>query len=352
MQSKLLFIIKKREDVDEAGNKKLLQTGLYNSASYLNDMLNDMGIKSNVEIAIDNNCIDRLVTKHRPTHVIIEALWVVPTKFIILCKLHPTVTWIIRMHSEMPFIACEGIAMTWIGKYSIFKNIKVGVNAPRFLREIRSFVEIKNNFSSKDAEDKVLYLPNYYPISDYKVKTYNKDKETIDISCFGAIRPLKNQLIQAMSAIEFAKEINKKLRYHINATRHEGNGIAVYNNIKGLFSELQSDKYELVEHAWYDKDQFHDICGQMDIGMQVSFSETFNIVACDHLFNGVPIVYSNDIPWINEKYAADPNNSLDIKDKLLLTYENMEDNVNLNADSLKNYVNQTKEAWFYTFNKC
>ena len=81
---KILFILKKREDTDATGNKKLIQTGLYNSSMYLNEILKTMNIESVVDIAIDNNCIDRIVTKHKPTHVIIEALWVVPTKFVIL----------------------------------------------------------------------------------------------------------------------------------------------------------------------------------------------------------------------------------------------------------------------------
>ena len=176
MPSKVLFILKKREDTDENGHKKLLETGLYNSSMYLNNVLNEMGIISNVELAIDNNCIDRLVTKHRPTHVIIEALWVVPSKFIILCHLHKTVKWIIRFHSEMPFLACEGIAMQWMIKYSLFPNLILGINAKRLLREVRSIVKIKNNLTEEQLDEKVFYLPNFYPINDVKTKKIDKDK--------------------------------------------------------------------------------------------------------------------------------------------------------------------------------
>ena len=105
--SNVLFILKKREELDETGKKKLIETGLYNSSTYLNTILNNMHIDSNIEIAIDNNCIDRLVTKHRPKYVIIEALWVVPSKFDILCRLHPTVKWIIPVsytHLTLPTI--------------------------------------------------------------------------------------------------------------------------------------------------------------------------------------------------------------------------------------------------------
>ena len=349
MVNKILFIIKKRVDTDASGQKKLIQTGLYNSSNYLNIILNTMGIESNVDYAIDNNCIDRIVTKHKPTHVIIEALWVVPPKFNILCQLHPKIKWIIRFHSDMPFIACEGIAMSWISKYSMFKNLYIGCNAPRFFREVKVFLKAKN-MSDNEINEKVIYLPNYYPVVDnFKTKPKEK-KDEINICCFGALRPLKNQLIQAISAIEFATKINKKLRYHINATRVETNGLPVYNNIKGLFTELPSDKFELVEHSWYDKEEFLSVCSQMDIGLQVSFSETFNIVACDIISQGIPIVCSYDIPWSNNKYNASPTDSIDITNKLLLTYENIEDNVKLNTESLSQYVEKTKSVWYEYFN--
>ena len=98
--SKILFILKRREDYNAKVHSHIgLSTGLYNSAKFMNDMLVEAGFNSVLEVAVDNNCIDRLVSKHKPTHVIIEALWVVPTKFSILQKLHPSVQWIVRLHS-------------------------------------------------------------------------------------------------------------------------------------------------------------------------------------------------------------------------------------------------------------
>lgn len=54
-------------------------------------MLNRNGIESKVVVVIDNNCIDKEVTAFKPTHAIIEGLWVVPEKFDVLKKLHPTI---------------------------------------------------------------------------------------------------------------------------------------------------------------------------------------------------------------------------------------------------------------------
>src|SRR2546430_15216682 len=91
-------------------------TGLKQSAGYCRDVLNLNGIPAEMVIVNDNNDIDREVTKYKPAWVIIEALWVVPEKFEVLKRLHPDVRWVIRLHSELPFIAFEGPAMDWVNR--------------------------------------------------------------------------------------------------------------------------------------------------------------------------------------------------------------------------------------------
>ena len=341
---KVLFILKRREDYDAIVHSHVgLSTGLYNSASFMNDMLNDAGIDSVLEVAIDNNCIDRLVTKHQTTHVIIEALWVVPTKFTILQRLHPKVKWIIRLHSEMPFLAGESNAMDWIGDYSEFHSVYLGVNAPRMLRECQTYLSamhpgrIWNN-------GRIIYMPNYYP-QKFTKKKLDKSKDTVDIACFGAVRPLKNHMVQAIAAIEFAQNIGKKLRFHINAGRIEMNGGPVINNLKGLFQQLSGRDFELINHQWRPRDQFLELCSQMDIGLQVSFSETFNIVGADLISQGVPIVGSVEIPWAATKWCADPTDSTDIAQCLASAYRWSRTNVRYNQISLKKYTNHTKDIW-------
>jgi hypothetical protein len=342
---KILFILKRREDYNAVKHSHVgLSTGLYNSASFMNQMLLDQGFESNLEVAIDNNCIDRLVNKHNPTHVIIEALWVVPQKFNILQKLHPNVKWIIRLHSEMPFMAGEGMAMDWLGDYSQFKNIIIGVNAPRMMREVASYLSIKNGWSLTQTRERVIYMPNYYP-QDYVVKKFNNDKAVVDIACFGAIRPLKNHLLQAFAALEFANRIGKKLRFHVNAGRIEMKGDAALHNLMGLFEQLADTGHQLINHQWTPREEFLKLCAQMDIGLQVSFSETFNIVGCDLISQGVPIVGSAEIPWAVNHTCADPTNSQDIADKLENAYKWPKINVVMNQRSLRNYTNQSAKTW-------
>ena len=284
---KILFLLKRREDYNHVLHSSHLglSTGLFNSASFMNDMLNDAGVESHLEVVIDNNCIDREVAKHKPTHVIIEALWVVPTKFYILQKLHPNVKWIIRLHSELPFLAQEGMAMDWLGDYLSYKNVVIGVNAPRMMQELTDYATIK---FGKSIKEKIVYLPNFYP-QEYKTKTLDKTKEYIDIGCFGAVRPLKNHMLQAVAAVKFADSIDKKVRFHINAGRIEMKGEPVLHNLRGFFAQIFDRGHELISHTWTPREGFLELCSQMDIGMQVSFSETFNIVGADLVSQGIQI---------------------------------------------------------------
>jgi len=348
---KILFILKRREDFNAKKHSHVgLSTGLYNSATFVKDMLNESEIESHLEVVIDNNDIDRVVTKHRPTHVIIEALWVVPTKFVILCKLHPNVKWIIRLHSEMPFLAGEGMALDWIGDYGAFKNIIIGVNAPRALDEVKFFLGYKMKLNQEELEEKVIYLPNYYP-QDYKLKEYNTDSEYINIGCFGAVRPLKNHIMQAIAAIKFAEAIGKKLNFHINSGRIEMKGEPVLHNLESLFSHLSDDGHQLIHHEWTPREEFLELCSTMDIGMQVSFSETFNIVGADLISQGVPLVGSVEIPWIDNWFCARATETEEIYGALLLTHQTPQLNVSKNQELLTSYTSKTRKIWSKYFKK-
>jgi hypothetical protein len=197
--------------------------------------------------------------------------------------------------------------MEWVYEYQKFKNVFVSVNSKTTYKDF-------NNILPK----KTIYLPNYYPVNlfDKKNENFNKDKNLLNIGCFGAIRPLKNQLYQAVAAIEFANSINKKLHFHVNVARVENNGDPVLKNLRNLF--INNPKHKLVEHSWLTHDEFIGLVRKMDIGLQVSFTETFNIVAADFVNNNVPVIVSDEITWVSNLYKAEPTESKSIINKLSL----------------------------------
>lgn len=336
--TEILFIVKKGRlnYIDECAGeslKELKTSGLLNSAKYVMNMLREMGVSSDLELAIDNNCIDRLVTKHRPKTVIIEALWVVPEKFEILRKLHPHVHWIIRLHSEIPFLSMEGMAIDWIFKYSKQPKVFVAVNSKTILKELESLLC-----------KKVLYLPNYYKVTEGEHLAEENDS-IVNIGCFGAIRPYKNQLAQAMAAIRFAQIINKTLYFHINSTRIENNGSSILHNIRSLFKNTANTF--LIEHAWMEHHHFKKLVSQMNYGMQVSFTETFNIVTADMVDCGVPVIVSEEIVWASFiSKVKNPTSVDEIVNKLITIKElRIVGAQNLNKHNLKKYSEKSKLDW-------
>lgn len=346
---KILFLLKRRHDYNIEKHVNInMSTGLYNSAAYMNNMLNDCGIQSDIKVLVDNNEIDKCVFQYKPTHVVIEALWVTPTKFAILTKLHPNVKWIIRLHSEIPFLSHEGMAFDWLGEYLNFENVSIATNATRTCDELKDFIRIKMHLEKDELDKRIIYLPNYYP-QKFKNKKFNKNKDHIDIACFGAVRPLKNHIIQAIAALKFADAIGKRLNFHINVGRVEQKGDAIMNNLQSIFEHVHNSGHRLIGHTWSPREDFLKICENMDIGMQVSLSETFNIVAADLVSQGIPIVTSKEIPWTNPIFETNATDSDNILYKLLLTYYLPYINFKSNQYLLKVYTNKSKKIWLNYF---
>lgn len=307
---RVLFILKYRHQYSSYSDETFTtkSSGLLNSARFVQDMLLSEGYDSKLVEVIDNNDIDREVYRYAPDIVIIEALWVVPPKFEILRKLYPNIKWVLRIHSEIPFLSNEGVAIQWINESIAQKNVYVGFNSYETHQNFVDYIRINNHHLAHKA----LYMPNYYPVSD-TCTPYRLDNESvINVGCFGAIRPMKNQLIQAFAAIEFAKSNNIGLRFHINSSRlDDPKNASALKNIRELFKNLPS-QFALVEHDWLLRKEFLNLVRRMDIGLQMSLSETFNIVAADFVNMDVPILVSSEIEWMPKYFRANPTDVNDI----------------------------------------
>jgi hypothetical protein len=329
-KARVLFVLKRRSYGPSFG--------LFNSCNFIKRALTESGHEAHVVEVVDNNAIDREVHTYRPTHVVIEALWVVPEKLSVLMQLHPNVVWAVRLHSHSPFLSGEGMAFDWLHKY---RDIAYRSN--------ETFAIAANDCRMCNELDKVLitnsvYLPNLYAPALYDEpvapRVFDRSIDTIRVSCFGAIRPLKNQLNQAIAAIMFAEQLGKKLEFHVNAGRVEQHSDTVVRNLRSLF---KCSRHDLVEHKWMAVDEFIEVVQTMDIGMQVSFSETFNIVAADHIFHGVPVIGSYEIQWLFCGSKANPTQSDDIV--RVLRHNLKVGTVAVNQLSLKRASSSALKSW-------
>lgn len=285
---KVLFITKKNESYGQYGCG-LIGSGLFTSTNFVAESLRQKNIDATVVEVADNNNIDNVVFNFKPDIVIIEALWVVPEKFDILKSLYPKIKWFIHLHSNIPFLAIEGIATDWIQKY-LTKGIGILCNSKKSFQALFSLFGVG-----------IYYLPNVY-LGELQKPKVGVKKDHIDIGCFGAVRPMKNQLIQAMAAIEFCIFIGKPLRFHINATRVETGGEPVIKNIRALFKGRENA--ELIENTWHSHHSFLKHLRHLDMCLQVSLSETFNIVTADCVNTGLPVVVSSEIDWVSKCCVA------------------------------------------------
>lgn len=221
--AKLLFVLRHRDQPwGHYGSPYGLSSGLRNSVRFIVEMLHLLGIPAKWVEVCDDNFIDKEVKAYQPTHVILEAFWVRPAKIDVLRPLHPYVTWIVRDHSETPFLSNEGMAFDWVHGY-LSRGVEIACNAPRALRDMQIVG------TAYGYPNLISYAPNYYPVhaprnaSTLLPKPPRAD-DTLKIGCFGAIRPLKNQVAQAIAALAFAERLGKKLEFHINSARAEQGG--------------------------------------------------------------------------------------------------------------------------------
>lgn len=340
----VLFLLKKANLYGAYTTTK--NSGLHNAVNILkNELEKEYRIEAALEICVDANEIDKYVHKYKPNFCIIEALWVTPAKMEEICKLHRGVVFITRIHSRIPFLAQEGNAFNWLKEMNKFPNSYVSFNN----------YETNEDFIKIGLSDSV-YLPNVYkkvewvPSTSDRICDYNKKNHIhkhVNISCFGSIRPLKNQLIQAVAAMEYANKNGLILNFHINGTRMEQKGDSVLKNLRGLFKDTH---HRLIEHKWLDPLEFNALIRQMDAGMQVSFTESFNIVTADTIYNKIPVVVSEDISWVNKDSRVRNENSVnEMVDKLENVIKYTKRNAEANLVALDLYNKKALKEWSILF---
>jgi len=328
MDKSFLFLVKKVKGTSTHS--------LNNSAVYSSNYLNSLGIVSNIEELDKHTEIIDIVKKYKPTDVIIESLWVPPLFFACNLEKFKDIRWYIRLHSDISFLFTETYAMEWIMQYQNLnrenKNIQIASNNLNFVNNIQ-----------KALGYNIIYLPNLYE-TELNITEKNIDNDIIDIGCFGALRQLKNQPFQALSSILFTESIGKTLRFHINATESDLDNNIIFRNLHNLFS---ASKHFLVFHKWLPHSEFLKLISTMDIGIQLSFNETFNLIVCDFLSQGVPILISDSINWGPDFYRCSSNQTTDVIKFLDKLYYNRNDKETQRTaySFLSKFLENSKLVW-------
>lgn len=274
-------------------------------------MLNQMGIRCQIYPAASSDEIgEKLASMNpKPTHVVIQALWVPTEVMAQLSMAYPDTQFAAVCHSNVGFLQAEPRAITLFKEYLALERETVNFHASgNSLRFCRSVEEAFTEPCS--------YLPNMYWLHHKHgepKRVWRDIGGTLRIGIFGAPRIQKNILSGVMASIEIASNTGAYTEIYISSGREDGGAQranAIRQGAKNLVAGLPNVK--LIEAPWATWTQFIKLVGSMNLLVQASYSESFNIVTADGAAEGIPSVVSSAITWAPDSWKADTDDASDI----------------------------------------
>jgi hypothetical protein len=252
-------------------------------------------------------------TKPQPSHVVIGAPWI-PTLDLqaYLVFRFPLIQFSVVCHSNVGFLQNDPTAIKNFREDLDLEqgalNFRAGGNSKRFANWIMSAYGRP-----------CIWLPNLYYL-DNGAPTYRSPYRSglLKIGSFGAVRSLKNHLSAAAAVLEIANDLHTDIDFHISVGRVE-HGNSVVRAIDAMLGSVPGIK--LIKDEWYRWPQFRFLVRSMNLLMQPSYTETFNMVTADGAAESIPSVVSDAIEWTPSYWQADVDDPLDIAriGKALLT---------------------------------
>ena len=146
----------------------------------------------------------------------------------------------------------------------------------------------------------------------------------LGISLFGRHRILKNVHAQVAAVAYYQRKSGRDVTLYYNAPHREAD--------PGLLALIEATHLTTQAVGWLEVDEFERFCAEhIDIGLQCSFSETFNYTALDQMSLGIPVICSAAI-----EYASRRNQVMDFTDYLELARRI--------GDAVDNYEQFSKSA--------
>lgn len=236
------------------------------------------------------------------THVVISAPWLSLYDIESMLKHFPHIQFVILSHSNVGFLQADADGMHLLREYHIlarkFHNLRVGGNSAKFVEWMRL---------AYGKEDIVL-LPNLYPLADDVQPKIWQRTRPLKIGAFGAVRPQKNFMTAAAAALVISRELNVPVELHMSFGG-EGDGQLTAPAIDQM---LRGTQVIIVRHNWVYWDDFIKLVEQMDLMIQVSYTESFNMVTADGISVGIPSVVSPAIYWAPGRWMAEPDDAQDV----------------------------------------
>lgn len=243
---------------------------------------------------------------NRPSHVVISAPWIPTLELQNLVFSHSDIKFIVTCHSNVGFLQGDPHGVQLFRDALTLEmgamNFHAAGNSKRFCTWVH------DSYGSPCT-----FLPNLYFLErDFPVSRPLFNGGILRIGVFGAIRPLKNLMTAGAAILEIANNLHTDVEMHISAGRIEGGGVvlqslaAMFNNVPGV---------KLVLDNWQQWPQFRRLVRSMHLLMQVSYTESFNMVTADGASESIPSVVSEAIDWAPKDWKVDVDDAIRVARK-------------------------------------
>ena len=132
--------------------------------------------------------------------------------------------------------------------------------------------------------DNVYYLPATTHLPQLKLQQKVKRKKILIISLFCS--PLEYKRKNILNCLLALSMLNKGYVLYLNGLSQD----KYYKNVL----EILDIRYK--DFGWMKRDKYEKVLSEIDLGLQISFAETFNYVAAEHIARGIPVVTSLMVP--------------------------------------------------------
>ncbi len=243
---------------------------------------------------------------NRPTHIIISAPWLPTLDLQNFVFSHSDIKIVVTCHSNVGFLQADpqGVHLFRdainLEKGSL--NFSAAGNSKRFCKWVN------DAYGSPCT-----WLPNLYFLErDFPVSRPLFNGGVLKIGLFGAVRPLKNLLTAGAAVLEVANNLHTETELHISAGRVEGGG-TVLRSLDEMYQGVPGLK--IVYNNWQQWPQFRRVVRTMHLLLQMSYTESFNMVTADGAAESIPSVVSEAIDWAPNDWKSDVDDALRVAKK-------------------------------------
>jgi hypothetical protein len=288
-----------------AANRNISHIGLGVAALNTAKVLRHAGILSEVWPITDAGDLRVRLSASPAKQVIISAPWIPSDALQGLANDFPHTQFAVNCHSNVGFLQADRNGVRLMREVL---ELELGTHNIHLAGNCRRFCEWVNSaFAAPCA-----YLPNLYYLDEHAEGHAHAGFTggTLRIGAFGATRPLKNLMSAAAAAVEIARGLRAPLEFWLSGGRTEGGGETVLGAVKEMLQGMPN--VSLVLNGWQTWPKFRKLVGHMNLLLQPSYTESFNMVTADGIAEGVPSVVSDAIDWAPQYWKAHSDDVRDI----------------------------------------